>query len=113
MRASLTCRHPQAPLYFTRITPDSSAINATKRGTKSDFLPFITKGGVTPAPVPVSVSVFWPSSNSDTGTGTFALVSLVPVLALVPAPSQQKEPLYCVKNLQSCVISTFPSQLTT
>ena len=41
MRASLTCRHPQAPLYFTRITPDSSAINATKRGTKSDFLPFL------------------------------------------------------------------------
>ena len=37
---SLTCRHPQAPLYFTRITPDSSAINVTKRGTKSDFLPF-------------------------------------------------------------------------
>ena len=43
MRASLTCRHPQAPLYFTRITPDSSAINATKRGTKSDYLPFSVK----------------------------------------------------------------------
>ena len=41
MRASLTCRHPQAPLYFTRITPDSSAINATKCGTKSDFLPLL------------------------------------------------------------------------
>ena len=47
----------------------------------------MTKGGVTPAPVPVSVSVFWPSSNPDTGTGTFPLVSLVPVLGLVPAPS--------------------------
>ena len=67
-----------------------------------------TKGGVTPAPVPVSVSDFWPSSNTDTGTGTFALVSLVPVLALVPAPSQQKEPLYCVKNLSKLCFKHFP-----
>ena len=66
------------------------------------------KGGVTPAPVPVLVSVFWPSSNPDTGTGTFALVSLVPVLALVPAPSQQKEPLFCEKNLSKLCYKLFP-----
>ena len=59
---------------------------------------------MTLAPVPVSVSVFLPSPILDTGTGTFALVSLVPVLALVSALSQEKEPLYCVKKLIKVVL---------